>query len=219
MRRGVKTVLGILFVAGLVAAVPAAAGAAPGGSAPAASGTLTCALSGGGQFSPALPSASNENGSAGKIKFKLKADLASCDSTGVSGGKMPITGGSVQFQATLDPGSGCLDIIDFGSPDFTSNVAKMTVKLTGTAPNGKHPKVANLTVKSDGFSNDSIPKGWEIDSDSFPSARASAAFPDESAVLDLILDTPSLQHAGACALGGDDLTSVAFGPGSTFTLS
>jgi hypothetical protein len=219
MRRGVRSVFGGAFVALLVGVGAAPGGAAPGASVEPASGTLTCGVSATGQFSPALPSASNEDGSAGRLKFKLKGVLANCDNSGVTGGKMPITGGTFQFSASLDEGSGCGDISAFDAPDFTSEVAKLSIKLTGTTPTGKHPKVASLSVRSDGFSNDVIPKGWEIDSDSFPSERASAAFPDASAVFSLIFDAATLGNAGSCSLGGPDLRQVVFGTGSTVEIS
>jgi hypothetical protein len=199
-----------------VAAAPG--GAAPGASVAPASGALTCGLSGTGRFSPSLPNALSEDGSPGNVKFKLKGVLANCDNSGVTGGKLPITGGSVQFSATMDPGSSCDGIVDFG-PDLTTNVAKLSVKLTGTAPSGKHPKVANLSVHSDFFFNDVIPKGWSIDSDSFPGERANAAFPDEAATLSLVFDQTNLGKIGACALGGEDLDSVTFGAGSTIEIS
>jgi hypothetical protein len=168
-------------------------------------------MTGSGTFKAPLPSASNEDGSLKKIKFKLIATLSACNAQGVTGGKLPITGGKVQVEATLDPGSSCSGIVDFG-PDLTTNVAKVTANLTGTSASGGHARVASLHVKSDSFFNDVIPKGWTIETDSFRDVSARDPFPGQSAVPSLVFDQANLGSIGACALGGDDLATVNFGP-------
>ncbi len=143
MRRGVRAILGVTFAAVAVTAVPA--GAAPSGGTAPPEGTLTCALDGKGTFKPPLLTASNEDGAIRKGKFKFKGTLTNCDSSGVTGGKAPITDGTVDFQAVLPEESGCNDLLFFGAPDFTSEEkTKLTINLKGTAANGKHTKVASL---------------------------------------------------------------------------
>src|SRR4051794_20998704 len=143
MKRGVRSVLGVVFVAMVTSAVPA--GAAPGGGGEPPSGTLTCALDGVGTFTPPLLTASNEDGALRRGKFKFKGTLSNCDNSDVSGGKVPITGGKLDFQAVLPEASGCNDLLFFGAPDFTSEEkTKLTIKLTGTTASGKTTKVASL---------------------------------------------------------------------------
>ena len=217
MRRGVRSILGVAFAAVAIAATPA--GAAPSGGAPPPEGTLTCALDGTGKFTPPLLTASNEDGALRRGRFTFKGTLTNCDNSGVTGGKMPITNGTVDFQAVLPEASGCNDLLFFGAPDFTSEEkTKLTISLKGTTASGKHPKVASL--KTTVFDASGVSKGWELSSDSFPSERASAPFPDGDAIVDMILNTASLQQMGACAFGGPDLAgvTVSSADGATLTI-
>jgi len=189
---GTVSALGLL---GLVTAAPAYSRGIP------PAGTVRCGLTGSATFSPALPSASNPDGSAKPIKFKLKADIGPCDNGSVTGPH--VTDGTLAFKSTLDEGSGCQDLIDFGAPDVTSNTNRLQIKWTATAPSGKRSTVGKS--KTDMFDAEQINKVWELTSDSFGDADA---FGGESATIDLILD--NLGQVGACAFGGPDLASVTF---------
>jgi hypothetical protein len=193
----------VLFAVTGLAAAPAGASI----SVPPPMGTISCAITGLASMSPLLPSAANADGSLKPIKFGLKGELSACDSSGVTGGKAPITSGKIQMSGKIDEGASCSDLT-FGPPDFTFNPNKLQLKWYGTTADGRKTKVAS--DKTDILFGDIIPKGWEYFSDPFDFSTHDdiGPFANESAVIDVILD--NLGDAGACALGGNDLGLVKF---------
>ncbi|HTL84686.1 MAG TPA: hypothetical protein VL856_05855 [Acidimicrobiia bacterium] len=212
MIRKLSLLVPLVLAATGLAAAPAGAGT----SVPPPMGTVSCAITGQATMSPPLPSAANEDGSLKPIKFKLKGDLSACDSSGVTGGKAPITSGKIQMSGKIDEGASCSDLT-FGPPDFTFNPNKLQLKWYGTTADGRKTKVAS--DKSDIFFGDIIPKGWEYTSDTFDFSSHDdiGPFADETAVIDVILD--NLGDAGACALGGNDLGIVKFSAGGGSRIS
>jgi len=202
---------------GAVVALTIGIGVAPAGAArvvvPPPSGTLTCAVTGNGSFTPADPSASDADGSAVPIKFKLAATFSGCVATGVVGGKAPINGGSLTFSSVIPPGASCADFL-FGTPDFFTN-NKLAVKFTSV--NGtRHTIVGqNHTDIANGFQ---INKGWELDSDDFVLPHGAFGV-QESATIDPMFT--NLSEYGSCAFGGPAITGVAFSAasGSTITVA
>ena len=200
---------------GAVVALTIGIGAAPAGAArvivPPPSGTLTCALTGSGTFTPAYPSASSDTGSTVPIKFKLAATFSGCVTTGVQGGKAPINGGSLAFQSLIPTGASCADFL-LGTPDFFSNPNKLTVKFTSV--NGtRHTLVgSNHTDVAAGFQ---VNKGWELDTDDFVMPHGAFGVA-ESATIDLLFT--NLNEIGGCAFGGAVITSVGFSAASGATI-
>ena len=178
---------------------------------PPAAGTITCGLTGSGTFKPFYPSASSATGSTVPIKFKLTATIGPCTTVDVTGGKATITGGTVLFQSVIPEGASCADFLG-GTPDFFSNVNKLTVRFTSVVGTRHSIVGTNHTDVSGGFQ---INQGWELDSDPF--VLPLGPFADESATMNLLFT--NLGQVGACAFGGPGITGVAFSSASGSTIS
>ncbi len=179
-----------------------ALGAATAKALPAA-GNISCALSGKMTFAKPMPNELSDSGALRNIHIKIAATMSNCASSGVTGGKAPIVGGSMAVTGILESGSSCNDISDGSAPDFTFDTNKL--QLTWKGFDGKsHPTVGRS--KTDVFSTGNFFfGGWEYDSDSFGD---NDAFANESAVIDLGLDAKSQMLVNECINGLNDASGV-----------
>ncbi len=181
-------VLGLALAAQSVGAATAA---------PMPAGNITCALTGTMKFAKPLPNANSDTGSLKNVHVKIDATLTNCVAPGAgTGGKAPITGGSLTATGILEAGASCADISDGSAPDFTFDTNKLQVTWKGTVGKG-HPTVGKS--KTDVFSTgDVIFGGWEYFSDSF---GENDAFANEYADIDLGLNSASGLNVRQCMLG------------------
>lgn len=187
---------------------------------PLAAGTITCGLDGSLTLSPALPNANSVDGAVKNTHVKIQAKMSNCGGA-VTGGKAPITGGTLLITGFLEPGASCADLSDGMPPDFTFDPNKMIVKWGGTTSTGKHITVGKSHTDIFG-TGDFLFGGWEYASGPFGDTDS---FAGESATIDLMLDKASL--VSNCALGKIDpatgkpatLSSVTFSSANGSTLS
>jgi uncharacterized protein YcnI len=168
----------------LVAALPALPAHA-GTTVPPPAGEMTCGLDGTFTMKQPLPNANSETGATKRIRVKITAKISACNNAGVTGGKMPITTGTLKASGYLDEGASCADISDGSAPDFTFDDTKLDIKWTGTSATGRgHPTVgrSRTAVFSTG---DALFGGWEYWSDTF---GENDAFANQSATLDLLIE-------------------------------
>jgi hypothetical protein len=127
-------ILAAALAAALVATVSVAAAA------PLPTGTIDCQLAGnddspyGLRFIPSISSAP----SPGRITVKDNAIQGSCDASGVTGGKAPITHVEAKLLGKLAPGTTCLDVIT--APHFER--IKLKLKWTNVDGTGRKRVVA-----------------------------------------------------------------------------
>src|SRR4051794_40161560 len=124
----------VLSFAAAVVMTASALGLAAGGVAqattPAAAGDINCRVRGDITFTPALPSASNVDGLPSNGRFKGLLGIQDCNTSGVTGGKAPITTGTIQVSGKIPAGEGCWELP--GPPDMTSFKTNMVVRWQGT---------------------------------------------------------------------------------------
>jgi hypothetical protein len=106
-----------------------------------AKGTLACSASGSIGLKPALTNTPAPKPITVSAK---KQPVADCDASGVTGGKAPITNGTIDLSTKLPPSSSCLSLASGG----TLPPMKITLKLVNTSiVNGKTKSVTVATVK------------------------------------------------------------------------
>ncbi len=209
LRTKIASVMGAAIVS-VALAVPAGAATtvAP------VSGTLTSAISGSGKFSPAYPnSTTTPDGTLHNTRFRMTAIITNCDSSGVTGGKTAITGGKLNFSASVPDGTTCDDLA-FDPPDFTSNNNRLVVQWFGINAGGGKTKVA----QNKGLVSDATKVGpaWDLSTDAFE-FNNTGPFQDEFATLHMQLSNAG--EVGSCVFGASDLNGITFGTGSTISVT
>jgi hypothetical protein len=109
---------------------------------PKLTGTITCdAFVGSLTLKPPL----SFTESTKPIKIKGTAEATNCDSSGVSGGKAPVTGAKVKTLATLPKGTSCGNIL---STPFTKSVLDVAWRGTNASDRGFTVGKNHTTVSS-----------------------------------------------------------------------
>lgn len=106
---------------------------AANGAVPPPTGKIHCTLSGTATLTPALTSTPSTKA----IKLKATGTLSACDNSGVTGGKAPITAGTIKVSGSIPVGQTCLGLL---TPVL--GPTKTQVKWQGLNPAGKPMTVA-----------------------------------------------------------------------------
>jgi hypothetical protein len=171
----------------------------------AATGSLTCSLSGHASFAPALQHA-NATGSRGPTSFTLQGALTSCNNSGIDAGAVPVVKGSVAVSGTIDSGASCADLLS-GPEDITLDPNTLIVKLLRK----RAGTTAFTTTLHTDVSDDSLtdPAGYDLTGWTYTSdPLSSVAFNGETVTLELRVD--NFLSLGGCVAGRIDLPSVSF---------
>jgi hypothetical protein len=104
------------------------------------SGTISCSVSGTIGFRPAI---SNTAGGNVKVKITNKDGQSTCDSSGVTGGKEPISGVIIKLSGSLGQGATCETLSS--TPQLASS--KVKLKWRGLNPAG-HLNTVALSKKT-----------------------------------------------------------------------
>ena len=212
---------GAIAVATL-AASPAGAGTA---SVP-VTGSMLCDIAGTITISKPLPNANDPNGGSLKnLHYKLAAKMTNCGAVDLktpppSGGKAPITSGTLSVTGILEAGASCNDISFDTPPDISGDPNKFDAKWTGT--NGSsHPTVGHSRTNDTEIGNNTLFGGWEYSSGP---VRDNDAFAGETATLDLYLaNTKAVSDCinGFSTPSGQliNLSTVSFGGPSALSRS
>jgi hypothetical protein len=108
-----------------------------------ATGSVTCGVAGDASLTPGVP-ASGQPATVHWTMEKIhQVPLASCDATGVNGGKSLITGGVLQVNLRLNQGASC----DTLAASLSSlNKAVVMVKLTNTVTTSVTDPITGITT-------------------------------------------------------------------------
>jgi hypothetical protein len=171
----------------------------------AASGSLTCNITGTAAFTPALPHA-NPDGSSGSTAFALNATLTNCDNSSLAPGVLPVTGGTVVVKGTVDSGASCADLLA-GPEDISFDPSTLRVTLVRQRPGGT---AFRTTLPSDvSYVSLTDPSGYDLTGWTYTSdALNSVAFNGETITVALRAD--NFLPLGGCIAGRSDLSSVSF---------
>jgi hypothetical protein len=174
-------------------------------------GTLACGVTGTVKFKPALTPATPASKPTSVKVHKAVADP--CDNSGVTGGKGPITGGSVILNAKIG-GASCAAL---AGGTATLEKAQLIVKLTGPNAKGKTQTVAvikpvNIAVAPSGV-------GFAITGDIPQTSANNKPFGGESFSAQINVD--NVADFVGCLGGSNNADHVDFSSagGSTFSIS
>jgi hypothetical protein len=174
---------------------------------PPPTGTLTCTLTGSATLKPGLPLASPGTATKTvKTKIAFTGTLSGCDNSGVSGGKLPIDGGTVKAKGTsvVLAGEALPSCAGLSTPPSTPTAIKTTVTYTATGPT-KPIKVS----KSTAILTLGTPTVGSTVSFTVNGTASKGAFLSEAVDVSAILDLDQLGLITACTAPGG-LTTLSF---------
>ncbi len=191
---------------------------------PPATGSLSCGLTGGPgskagaailnpALTPSTPSTKN-----GTVKSK-NAALGSCDTSGVSGGSLPINGGAASFSGVVGAGADCAALVS-NSGGALSKI-KFQLKLTNTSVNSKGKTVtktvASVKVANVVFATDLGDGGFTVDGTILQNKAGTAAFGGDS--VHVLIAVSNIGDFIGCLGGSNSVGEIDFASPSSVTLT
>ncbi len=185
-----------IFATAVLAVSTLAVGTAGATAPPPLTGTISCTMAGTLSLNHPL---SNTAGTKA-IKIKGSASGTSCNTTGTSGGKFPVSGITVKLGASLPVGATCASLT---SPTFTKN--KVQVKFLGLNPSNK---LATVAVDNTTIATAALTSASPVVLTLTTAPITKGGFVGQTLSLNVGLDTDAATLLADCATG---ITSLAFG--------
>ena len=160
-------------------------------------GTVNCTIAG----SLTLKTPLTNTPSTKTIKVKGLATASSCDDSGVTGGKAPITGAAIKINGKIPVGATCAWLT---SPTFGKT--KIQVKWQGLNPQSK---VMTVSVDNSFLATAQSSGGTTVTLTLVTQPNAKGCFFGQTNTLTLGLDDSSATLATECS--GSGITDLAFG--------